>query len=133
MPLQESTEGGQSSEPKMGASGSGGSGGGLSAPTTPSSSSTSSSSFKPGGAAASYASLPSKPVLKLDPLSTSSVSKPAATDSSVSVGERSPIRRPLSPMESLLGSTRRVGDGGTRSTTYLTSSDLLRGPKPYQS
>lgn len=129
MSLQESTEGGQSSEPKMGASGSGG-GGGLSAPTTPSSSSTSSSSSKPGGAAASDASLPSKPV---NPLSTSSVSKPAATDSSLSVGERSSIRRPLSPMESLMGSTRRVGDGGTRPTTYLTSSDLLKGPKPYQS
>lgn len=117
--FQESPYGEPSSEPKMEISGS--AGGELSAP--------SGSGSKPGGApVASFPSLPSKPVVKLDP--PSDASKPAVPSSSLSVGDRSPIRRPASPMEYLIGSPRRTGDGGTRST-HLTSSDLLKGYRPY--
>ncbi|XP_044210330.1 microtubule-associated protein RP/EB family member 1-like [Thunnus albacares] len=72
----------------------------------------------------------SKPVLKPDPLSSSAVSRHSYSGSSLNMVDR--IRRPPSPMESLIGNPRRYGDGSTRSTSNLTSSDLLRGPKPYQ-
>ncbi|XP_053176116.1 microtubule-associated protein RP/EB family member 1-like [Scomber japonicus] len=135
-------------------------------------SASSGSSSKPGGA--SFATLPSKPLVKLDPLSSSAVSKPATKPdplspsavskpatkpdplsssavskpamkldpattvskpsvsiATLSMGDRAPIRRPPSPMEALLNNPRRYGDGSTR-PSHLTSSDLLRGPKPYQ-
>lgn len=121
--FQESPDGEQKGEPKTEMSGSGG--GGLSSP--------SGSSSKPGVApVVSFTSLPSKPVMKLDPQGTPAVSKPSVSVSSLSIADRAPIRRPPSPMESLMGSPRRFGDAGTRSTSHLTSSDLLRGYKPYQ-
>lgn len=123
MSFQESPDSEKSCDPKMQSSGCGGSE--LSA--------SSGSSSKPGGApVVTFVPLPSKPVVKLDPLSPSAVSKPSVSGSSLSMGDRAPIRRPASPMEALMGSPRRYGDGSTRSTTHLTSSDLLRGPKPYQ-
>lgn len=119
--FQESPDGKQSGEPKMESSGSAGCE--LSAP--------SGSGSKPGGApVVSFARLPSKPVVNLDP--PSAASKPSVSSFSLSIGDRAPIRRPPSAMESLMGSPRRYGDGETRPTTQLTSSDLLKGHRLYQ-
>lgn len=118
--FQDSPDGEKCSEPKMEVSGS--SGGELSPPKTG------------GTSVTSYASLPSKPVVKPDPLPPSALSKaptPSSYLSTLSTGDRASVRKPISPMESLMGNPRRYGDGTTRSTTHLTSSDLLRGPKPY--
>ena len=139
--FQESPHGEVTGEPKMEASGSGG--GRLSGP--------SGSFCKPAGApgvapgvahggapppallpgahVVSYVSLPSKPLVKLDP-SLSAASKPSFSVSSLSPGDR--FRRPPSPMEALMGSPRRSGDTATHSTSHLTSSDILKGPRPYQ-
>ena len=127
--FQESPDGEQSSMPKTEKSGSGD--GGLSAP--------SGSSSKGGAPSVSFASLPSKPLVKLDPQSPpapapapapAQSSNPSVSSNLLSYGDRA-IRRPPSPMEALMGSPRKQGDGGTRSSSKLTSSDLLRGPKPY--
>lgn len=120
--FQESPDGEQSGDQKMEVSSSGG--GGLSA--------SSGSSSKPGSTTVvSFTSLPSKPVVKLDPVNPSAVSKPSVSSASLSIGDRAAIRRPASPMEALMGSPRRF-EGGTRPASHLSSSDLLRGPKPYQ-
>ena len=128
--FQEGPDGEQSSKPKTEMSGSGD--GGFSA--------LSGSGSKPGGApSVSFAPLPSKPIVKLDPQSPpapapatvpAQSSNPSASSTLLSYGDRA-IRRPPSPMEALMGSPRKQGDGGTRSSSILTSSDLLRGPKPY--
>lgn len=121
--LQELQEGEQSSEPKMESSGP--AGGELSAPSA------SGSSSKPGGSpTVSYSLLPSKPLVKLD--TPSATPQPSVSSSLPSTGDRTQVRRTPSPIENLLGSPRRYGDGESRSTSYLTSSDILKGPRPYQ-
>lgn len=69
-------------------------------------------------------------LVKADPLDPS----PAASDPPAArspVGPREPvlIRRPPSPMASLLD---RYGDTGSRSSTHLTSTDLLKTSRFYQ-
>lgn len=121
--LQECPEGKQRSEPKTESSGS--AGGELSAPSATGSSS------KPGGSpTVSYSLLPSKPLVKLD--TPSATPQPSVSSSSLSIGDRTQSRRVPSPMESLMGSPRRYGDGESRPSSYLTSSDILKGPRPYQ-
>lgn len=121
--LQGCPEGKQSSEPKMESSGS--AGGELSAPSA------SGSSSKPeGSTTVSYSLLPSKPLVKLD--TPSATPQPSVSSSSLSIGDRTQVRRTPSPMENLIGSPRRYGDGESRTSSYLTSSDLLKGPRPYQ-
>lgn len=116
-------EGEQSSEPKMESSGS--AGGELSALSA------SGSSSKPGGSSTvSYSLLPSKPLVKLD--TPSDTPQPSASSSSLSSGDRTQIRRIHSPMENLIGNPRRYGDGEYRPSPYLTSTDILKGPRPYQ-
>lgn len=61
---------------------------------------------------------------KLDPPPTAS--DPLAGCSSLGVLQQAPLRRPTSPMESLMDRHR---EPGSRTTTHLTSSDLL---KPYR-
>lgn len=117
--FQESPDDEQSGGPKREVTDSGG--GGLSA--------AGGGSFKPS-VVIGHSSLASRPAVKLDPLSPSTVSKTSVSGSSLSMGARPFIRKPVSPMESLLGSPRSFGDGGTSSTTHLTASDLLKGHKP---
>lgn len=121
--LQECPEGEQSSEPKTESSGS--AGGQLSALSA------SGSSSKPGGSpTVTYSPLPSKPLVKLD--TPSATPQPSVSSSSLSIGDRTQIRRISSPMEKLIGNPRRYGDGESRPSSYLTSSDILKGPRPYQ-
>lgn len=59
---------------------------------------------------------------------------PAASDhlagcSSLGVRQQAPLRKPTSPMESLMD---RQGEPGSRTTTHLTSSDLLKPYRFYQ-
>lgn len=66
-----------------------------------------------------------------DPTNTEQL--PTASSSSLGPGERGQVRRPThSPLEGLIGSPRRYGEGESRPSPYLTSSDILRGPRPYQ-
>lgn len=133
----------QSDEPKTTESGSGGvelspPGDSISISTTISPIvSTGTSTSTSGGSSAtkpvvSYVSLPSKPVVKLDPSSSSAATVPTTSSATLSIGDRAPIRRPVSPMESLMGSPRRYGEGGSRTTSHLSSSDILRGSKSYK-
>lgn len=56
-------------------------------------------------------------------------SDPLAGRSSLGVLQQAPLRRPTSPMESLMD---RHGEPGSRTTTHLTSSDLLKPNRFYQ-
>lgn len=64
---------------------------------------------------------------KMDP--PPSASDPLAGRSSLGVLQQSPLRRPTSTMESLM---ERHGEPGSRTTTSLTSSDLLKPYRFYQ-
>lgn len=101
--FQDHPDGEQSSHPKTSVSASGG--GGPSASSKPSDT--------------PNVSLTS-PALKLHPVSSSAATKPSLV-----------IKRP-SYMESLMGTPKKTGDSTTHSTSYLTSKDLLSGPRPYQ-
>ncbi|KAM4590325.1 uncharacterized protein V3H82_004322, partial [Fundulus diaphanus] len=70
--------------------------------------------------------------VKTDPPNPSSTYKSSYTSSHLRVGDRPSSHRSVSSMESLMGSPKRYGEGTTRTSATLSSSDLLRGPKPYQ-
>ncbi|MEQ2178608.1 hypothetical protein GOODEAATRI_015836, partial [Goodea atripinnis] len=114
----ESPEGDQSAEPTPEVSASG-----VSAPSAY----IDGQSAQSGTGSSSFVSLPS--TVTTNPQNPSDTYKSTYTSTHLSVGDRA---RTPSPMESLMGSPRRYGDGTTRTTTTLSSRDLLRGPKPYQ-
>lgn len=64
---------------------------------------------------------------KLDP--PPAASDPLAGRSSAGILQQAPLRRPTTPMESLID---RPGEPGSRTTTHLTSSDLLKPYRFYQ-
>lgn len=63
----------------------------------------------------------------LDP--APAASDPLAGRSSLGVLQQAPLRRPTNPMESLMD---KPGEPGSRTTTHLTSSDLLKPYRFYQ-
>lgn len=88
-----------------------------------------------------------KPTLKLEPWGPSADARPNtryeslySPSHSLSPRESSPSRPPLSPLEALMRNPTWTSDRdpmtgrgpASSRTTLLKSSDLLRGPKPYQ-